>query len=108
MHAKSVTHYVASCYIAILTMVSRAFSWVLILLVRSYQVVLGAMLGGHCRFQPTCSTYALDAIRNCGPLKGLRLAIWRILRCHPFSKGGYDPAPEPPEKGEKGARHPFV
>ncbi len=99
MCAKSVSHYFAGCYIAVLTAVSGAFSWLLILLVRAYQVAFGAMLGGHCRFQPSCSVYAIDAIRNCGPLKGLRLAAWRILRCNPFSKGGYDPAPEPPEKG---------
>lgn len=47
---------------------------------------------GYCRFQPSCSDYAVQAIGKYGPLKGLLKAIWRLLRCHPFSKGGYDPA----------------
>ncbi len=47
-----------------------------------------------CRFQPTCSQYAYTAIERYGTLKGGRLALWRILRCNPFCKGGYDPVPE--------------
>lgn len=47
---------------------------------------------GYCRFQPTCSDYAIQAINKYGPLPGLIKTIWRLLRCHPFSKGGYDPA----------------
>ena len=47
----------------------------------------------HCKYYPTCSQYAIEAIEKYGPLKGLGLAIWRILRCNPFSKGGYDPVP---------------
>ncbi len=98
MRTSGITYVVATCYIATLTAVSRVCSWLLILLVRGYQVALGPMMGGHCRFLPTCSNYAIDAIRNCGPMKGLRLITWRILRCHPFADGGYDPAPEPPGK----------
>ena len=49
-----------------------------------------------CRYFPTCSQYAVTAIERYGALKGSRLAAWRILRCNPFSKGGYDPVPEDP------------
>ena len=49
-----------------------------------------------CRYFPTCSRYAVTAIERYGALKGTRLAAWRILRCNPFSKGGYDPVPEDP------------
>ena len=49
-----------------------------------------------CRYIPTCSEYAVEAIERYGPLKGGRLAAWRLLRCNPFSKGGYDPVPEDP------------
>jgi hypothetical protein len=96
MRTFSITYYAASCYIAILTVLLRTVAAALIFLVRAYQVLLGRIFGGHCRYQPTCSAYAIDAIRNCGPIKGLRLSVWRVLRCHPFSKGGYDPAPEAP------------
>ena len=48
-----------------------------------------------CRFIPTCSEYAMEAIQKHGVLKGTGLAIWRLLRCNPFMKGGYDPVPEP-------------
>ena len=49
-----------------------------------------------CRYIPTCSEYAVEAIERYGALKGGRLAAWRVLRCNPFSKGGYDPVPEDP------------
>ena len=49
-----------------------------------------------CRYIPTCSEYAVEAIQRYGALKGGRLAAWRLLRCNPFSKGGYDPVPEDP------------
>lgn len=50
---------------------------------------------GICRFHPTCSAYALQALEKHGPLKGLRLTAWRLLRCQPFSPGGVDPVPDP-------------
>jgi uncharacterized protein len=61
--------------------------------VRLYQFTLSSVLGGQCRFQPTCSHYALEALRVHGFFRGWGLALWRILRCHPFSRGGYDPVP---------------
>lgn len=53
---------------------------------------------GCCKYYPTCSQYGLEAIERFGAFKGLGLTIWRILRCNPFSKGGYDPVPEKKEK----------
>lgn len=52
----------------------------------------------HCKYYPTCSQYGLEAIERFGALKGSGLALWRILRCNPFSSGGYDPVPEKKEK----------
>lgn len=60
-------------------------------LIRGYQVVISPMLPPSCRFQPTCSQYAYEAIAKYGIIKGGRLAIWRVLRCNPFNPGGYDP-----------------
>jgi len=66
--------------------------WLLVHLVLLYRATLGRFLGGHCRFHPSCSQYALDAIDKYGPYRGAYKALRRILRCHPLSKGGYDPA----------------
>jgi|694.fasta_scaffold07257_4 putative membrane protein insertion efficiency factor len=63
-------------------------------LIQGYRMVLSPLLPPTCRFTPTCSQYALDAIARYGALKGSWLAIRRILRCHPFHPGGYDPVPE--------------
>ncbi len=66
----------------------------LICCVRCYQHVFHGLLGyGACRFTPTCSNYMIEALRVHGPLKGLALGLWRILRCNPFSRGGDDPVP---------------
>ena len=59
--------------------------------VRAYRLVLSPWIGHACRFQPTCSAYAGQAIREYGILRGLVLAGWRLLRCNPFSHGGFDP-----------------
>jgi uncharacterized protein len=61
--------------------------------IRLYQLVLSPMLGAHCRFLPTCSAYASEAIDRHGPTKGLALAIRRVARCHPLHPGGFDPVP---------------
>jgi putative membrane protein insertion efficiency factor len=66
--------------------------WFAIQLVLLYRVTLGKLLGGQCRFAPTCSQYAIDAITKYGALRGTLKAVARISRCHPWSKGGYDPA----------------
>lgn len=62
-------------------------------LVRGYQITLGPFLGGRCRFHPSCSHYAIEAIHTWGALRGCWLALLRILRCQPLCKGGYDPVP---------------
>ena len=62
-------------------------------MIRFYQVCISPLFPPSCRFYPTCSSYSLEAIKKYGPWKGSYLAIKRILRCHPFSRGGYDPVP---------------
>jgi putative membrane protein insertion efficiency factor len=66
---------------------------ILLLLIRAYQMTLSPFLGQHCRFTPSCSQYATQAIRKYGAARGAWLAIKRIGRCHPFCNGGYDPVP---------------
>ncbi len=63
--------------------------------IRLYQKYISPGLGHNCRFTPTCSAYAIQAIQVHGCLKGLLLAAWRIVRCNPFGRWGYDPVPEP-------------
>ena len=63
----------------------------LVRLIRFYQKHISSGTIPRCRYLPTCSEYAIDSIRKHGAAKGSLLAIWRILRCNPFSKGGYDP-----------------
>ncbi|MBO7198525.1 MAG: membrane protein insertion efficiency factor YidD [Alistipes sp.] len=65
----------------------------LIWLVRFYQVCISPLKPACCRFTPTCSQYAIEALRKHGPIKGLILTIWRILRCNPWGGSGYDPVP---------------
>ncbi len=65
----------------------------LILGVRLYQAALGPFLGGHCRFHPTCSHYAIEALRRHGAVRGSWLAMRRLVRCHPLGGGGIDPVP---------------
>ena len=68
--------------------------YVLLWMIRFYRKYLSGMKGGcTCKYYPTCSQYGLEAIEKYGALKGEALAVWRILRCNPFSKGGYDPVP---------------
>ncbi len=65
----------------------------LILLVRFYQICISPMLPNSCRFTPTCSQYAIEAIKKHGALRGTWLSIKRIMRCHPWGGSGYDPVP---------------
>jgi putative membrane protein insertion efficiency factor len=68
-------------------------SKVLIVLIRAYQYALSPMFGQRCKYYPTCSNYAIEALRVHGVLRGAGLATWRIMRCNPFSHGGVDPVP---------------
>ncbi|MDO4742605.1 MAG: membrane protein insertion efficiency factor YidD [bacterium] len=69
--------------------------YLLIKIIKIYQKVISIHFPGCCRFKPTCSQYCIEAITLHGVFKGLFLSIKRIIRCHPFSKGGFDPVPEP-------------
>ena len=73
---------------------------ILLAMLRFYKRSISPLLPNACRFTPTCSEYAMEAIQKHGALKGTGLAIWRVLRCIPFSKGGYDPVPEPKKHKE--------
>ena len=73
--------------------VNKLIQTVFVALIRVYQYTLSPFLGPACRFHPSCSEYAYQAIMRHGPLRGLLLAIKRILRCHPFHPGGVDPVP---------------
>jgi putative membrane protein insertion efficiency factor len=66
-----------------------------IVIIRAYQIAISPLLGARCRFYPTCSSYAIEALRVHGVLRGGMLATWRILRCNPFSPGGVDHVPPP-------------
>jgi len=69
-----------------------------ILLIRFYQYTFAAFLGGQCRFHPTCSEYAVGCFEKHPAHRAFVLTLWRILRCQPFAKAGYDPVPEPKTK----------
>lgn len=71
---------------------SNMLSRSVIFLVMFYQATLARMMSGHCRFQPSCSQYMIDAVRKHGPIRGLWRGIKRIGRCNPFGGCGYDPA----------------
>ena len=66
---------------------------VLMVLITGYRRFISPLLGPHCRFAPSCSAYALEAVRVHGALRGSWLAVRRIARCHPFNPGGFDPGP---------------
>ena len=72
-----------------------AVTWILIGLIQLYRHTFSLMLPPTCRFHPSCSAYALGAVRTHGGVKGGVLAGWRLLRCNPFNGGGYDPVPVP-------------
>ena len=74
------------------------FAHVLSLPVRAYRLILSPWVGHGCRFQPTCSAYALEALEKHGAIRGGALAAWRILRCNPWGGSGYDPVPGTEEK----------
>jgi putative membrane protein insertion efficiency factor len=68
-------------------------SWLLVLFVRAYQMLLSPLLPPACRYYPSCSNYAIEALEKHGAWRGGWMAVRRILRCHPFRPGGFDPVP---------------
>ena len=88
--ARSVTRSVGR----ILHRASVVVSWLLVGAVRAYQELISPFFGQRCRYYPSCSRYAIEAVRMRGPLLGVLLAGWRLLRCHPFSPGGIDRVPD--------------
>ena len=70
---------------------------IIIFIIKAYQITLSPLLGSNCRFHPTCSQYMIEAINQHGVLKGLRLGLRRISKCHPLGSKGYDPVPEKEE-----------
>lgn len=84
-------------------------SWLLRGLVRLYQLLISPVLPASCRFHPSCSAYAMEALARHGPVTGSWLAVKRVCRCHPWNDGGFDPVPEPKHKADRGrcaCRHP--
>jgi putative membrane protein insertion efficiency factor len=71
--------------------------------VRFYRMAISPLRPANCRYTPTCSAYAVEAIERFGPARGLWLAVRRVLRCHPFHAGGHDPVPQ--VVGQKSAGH---
>jgi putative membrane protein insertion efficiency factor len=67
--------------------------WLLVALVRAYQILISPLFPASCRYYPTCSTYAIEALNRHGAMRGSWLTTRRLLRCHPFRPGGYDPVP---------------
>jgi hypothetical protein len=65
----------------------------IVLLIRGYQVTLGPLFAGACRFEPSCSRYAVEAFERHGVVRGARLTAWRLSRCHPLGQAGFDPVP---------------
>ncbi len=80
---------------AVARSVPRGVTLLLVFMIRAYQSIHIAFFRGSCRFHPTCSHYALDALTLHGPLRGTLLTAGRVLRCQPFCRGGFDPVPEP-------------
>lgn len=75
----------------------------LILPIAGYRRFISPLLGPRCRFYPSCSAYAVEALRTHGALRGGWLAVWRILRCHPFHPGGFEPVPPARHENKKDA-----
>jgi putative membrane protein insertion efficiency factor len=82
-------------------LIARVCSLPFVAAIWIYRFTLSPIIGGQCRYMPTCSQYGLDAYRLHGPIRGTKLTIGRILRCHPLAKGGYDPVEIPESKQEE-------
>lgn len=74
------------------------FKRIVLLPVRFYRRFISPLSPLCCRFTPTCSQYCIEAVDEWGVIRGLALALWRVLRCNPWSRGGYDPVPKNPKK----------
>lgn len=81
---------------------TRAITTTLVWGVRGYRLAVSPLLPPSCRFTPTCSNYAIEALERKGLFTGIRMAAWRLLRCHPFHPGGYDPVERPVGPGGSG------
>lgn len=79
--------------LTVVRFVRNVLVFLLVLPIRFYQTCISPFTPPSCRFTPTCSQYAKEAIMKHGPIKGLGLAIWRVLRCNPWGGSGYDPVP---------------
>ncbi|MFZ1990453.1 MAG: membrane protein insertion efficiency factor YidD [Alphaproteobacteria bacterium] len=83
----------------VLALPAKLSAQVLVLVIRAYRIGISPLIGAHCRYQPTCSAYAIEALERHGVLRGSALAISRLLRCHPVKwlggSEGFDPVPEP-------------
>lgn len=80
-------------------MIHKIISAPFIGLIKFYQLAISPYLGSNCRFSPTCSAYALQAYKTHNPITATRLTIFRLMKCHPWGKSGYDPVPA--QKGKK-------
>ena len=78
----------------VLSALNRALVALMLVLLRGYRLVVSPLLGPACRFEPSCSVYAMESVQRFGPWRGTWLAIKRIGKCHPFHAGGHDPVPE--------------
>lgn len=78
---------------ALTNIVRKFFIYFFCFFIRAYQICISPLFPPSCRYTPTCSAYALEAIKKYGPGKGLILSIKRIMRCNPYHEGGYDPVP---------------
>jgi hypothetical protein len=82
-------------------LITRGLIWAL----KGYKLAISPWFGAACRFEPTCSAYAEEAIRLHGPIRGVWLGARRILRCHPWGGSGYDPVPQPNSAAHTGCAH---
>jgi uncharacterized protein len=74
--------------------VSARLRWLFVFPIRVYQRLVSPLIGQHCKYYPSCSEYAVQAVQRFGILRGIVLAGWRLLRCNPWSRGGFDPVEE--------------
>jgi uncharacterized protein len=85
-------------------MLARLVAALLLGLIGAYRLAVSPWLGTRCRYSPTCSQYAAEAIRRFGPLRGGWMALRRIARCHPWGSAGYDPVPDEPNRPHPGSK----